>query len=302
MKRLLFASAICFLLGSSGAFADEPPWKAMKPFCLPEYSIGGEVYKPGVAAIKLEYRYTKNDKLYQGSSHIDHPGVGPASIRQQLFFLGFRYGIIDRVDFRIQLPLLFMDIKDAAGTSLANPNGIGDVGALVRYQILNPTNGVPFFMSLGLGFGAPTGSTDANGAGTGAWDFYSELTFSYIWTRQRIDAELFFGLRGDGEHDGVDTSKGNFAKGMFFYGFAINHYFDVGLDGIVQWVGRDSVNHVDVENSGGTTVYLGPVVHLKWLRHKTFLSFSIPFSIYRDVNGAQLTTDWFYNFFFKCKF
>jgi len=302
MKKIFFAAVICFLLCSPGASADEPPWKAMKPFCLPEYSIGGEVYKPGVAAIKIEYRYTKKDELYQGSSHIGHSGAGPASIKQQLFFLGFRYGLIDRVDFRIQLPLLFMDIKDSAGTSLANPNGIGDLALLVRYQILNPTNGVPFFMSLGLGFGAPTGSTDANGAGTGAWDFYSELTFSYIWTRQRIDAEFFYGLRGSGEHDGVDTSRGNFAKGMFFYGFAISHCFDVGLDGIVQWVGRDSVNHIDLENSGGTTVYLGPVVHLKWLRHKTFLSFSIPFSIYRDVNGSQLTSDWFFNFFFKCKF
>jgi hypothetical protein len=173
---------------------------------------------------------------------------------------------------------------------------------MVRYQILNPTNGVPFFMSLGLGLGAPTGSTDVNGAGTGAWDFYSELTFSHIWTRQRIDAELFFGLRGDGERAGVDASKGNFFKGMFFYGFAISHYIDVGLDGIVQWVGRDSIAGVDVENSGSTEVYLGPVVHVKWLRHKTFLSLSMPFSIYRDVNGSQLTSDWFVNFFFKCKF
>ena len=302
MKRILLASVLCTLLGSSWALADEPEWKTMKPFCLPGFSIGGQVYKPGVAALKLEYRYMKKDELYQGSSHIDHPGVGPASIKQQLFFLGFRYGIIDRLDFRVQLPLLFMNINDTAGTSLATPNGIGDLAVLVRYQLLNPSNGVPFHMAVGLGFGAPTGSTDLNGAGTGAWDFYSELTFSHIWTRQRIDAEFFYGLRGDGERDNVDTNKGNFAKGMFFYGFAINHYFDVGLDGIVQWEGRDAVNDVDVENSGGTTVYLGPVVHVKWLRHKTFVSFSIPFSIYRDVNGAQLTTDLFFNFFFKCMF
>ncbi len=302
MKKTLFAGVICFLLGSSRVCADEPAWKTMKPFCLPGFSIGGQVYDPGVAALKLEYRYMKKDELYQGSSHIGHPGVGPASIRQQLIFFGFRYGIVKRLDFRVQLPLLFMDIKDAGGTSLATPNGIGDLALLVRYQLLNPSNGVPFHVAGGIGLGAPTGSTDANGAGTGAWDFYSELTFSYIWTRQRIDAEFFFGLRGDGEHDGVDTNKGSFAKGMFFYGFAINHYFDVGLDGIVQWVDRDSVNDADVENSGGTTVYLGPVVHLKWLRHKSFISLSIPFSIYRDVNGAQLTSDWFFNLFFKCMF
>ena len=157
MKRILLASVLCSLLGSSGAFADEPPWKTMKPFCLPEFSIGGQVYKPGVAAIKLEYRYTKKDELYQGSSHIDHPGVGPASIRQQLFFLGFRYGIIDRLDFRVQLPLLFMNIKDAAGTSLANPNGIGDVGVLVRYQILNPTMVFPSSCRRGSALGPPQG-------------------------------------------------------------------------------------------------------------------------------------------------
>lgn len=302
MKRIVFPILIGFILIASAAHAEEPRWKSMEPFCLPDFSIGGQVYKPGVAAIKIEYRYTKKDALYQGSSHINHSGAGPADITQQLIFLGFRYGVIDRLDVRVQIPLLFMDIKDNTGTSLADPNGIGDLALLVRYQLLNPKDGVPFYMSFGLGFAAPTGETDANGAGTGAWDAYSELTFTYIWTRQRLDAEFFFGIRGEGEIGGKDTKKGNFFKGMFYYGYALNHYFDVGLDGIVTWIARDRVDGVNNENSGGTAVYLGPSIHVKWLNHKTFLHFSTPLCLYRDVNGSQLTSDWFFNFFFKCKF
>jgi len=302
MNRIALLIFIGFALLACEAHAEEPRWKSMEPFCLPDFSIGGQVYKPGVAALKLEYRYTKKDALYQGNSHVPHPGPGPAEIAQQLIFLGFRYGVMDRLDVRVQLPLLLMDIKDAAGTSLATPHGIGDLALLVRYQVLNPDSGVPFFMALGLGFGSPTGKTDADGGGTGAWDFYSELTFTYLWTRQRLDAEFFFGLRGKGEHSGVETQKGDFFKGLFFYGYAVSHYFDVGLDGIVQWVGRDRVDRITNEDTGGTAMYLGPSVHLKWLSHKSFLHVSTPFCLYRDVNGSQLTSDWFFNFFFKCKF
>ena len=111
MNRIASSLLIGFILVTCVAHAEEPKWKAMEPFCLPDFSIGGQVYKPGVAAIKIEYRYAKRDEFYRGNASVKHPGVGPADITQQLIFLGFRYGLIDRLDIRAQLPLLFMDIK-----------------------------------------------------------------------------------------------------------------------------------------------------------------------------------------------
>ena len=157
-------------------------------------------------------------------------------------------------------------------------------------------------MAVGLGLGAPTGATDADGVGSGAWDFYSELNFTRTFPRQRIDCELFYGLRGKGKHEGVTTQKGQFFKGMIFYGIAINHYFDVGVQAIGKVIDNDRVDFVYEENSGGSFIDFGPAVHIKWLSHKSFLYFSPLFCIYRDVNGSQLTYDRTYNFRFKCKF
>ncbi len=302
MIRITSLISICFLLLANNVGAEQPSFKSMKPFCLPGFTTAGTVYNPGEAALKLEYIHIPYDQFYSGSSHKPSPSAGTAKITQDLVFIGFRYGISKSIDFRIHVPLVALEIEDAAGTTLATPYGVGDLGLLFRYQILNQREGSPLYMAVGLGLGAPIGETDADGVGFGAWDFYSELNFTRTFPRQRIDCELFYGMRGKGEHEGVATQKGQFFKSMLFYGVAPSHYFDLGVQIIGKVVDNDRVDFVYKEDSGGSFIDVGPVLHIKWLTHKAFFYFSPLFCIYRDVNGSQVTYDRMLHFRFKCKF
>jgi len=309
MKKIILLTAVYFILTAAHLCAEEPRWKSMDPFCLPGLAIGGEVYNPEEVALKLEYIFLHRNRFYSGHSHLSRSGQSVTAITQNILFIGYRMGLFENLDFRFQVPLLDLDFENSAGKSLATPHGIGDITPMLRYRILNQKKGAPLSLSTGLGFSIPSGETDdSNGVGYGAWDLYAELGITRKLPRQRIDAEFVYARRGKGKSydsatdKAVSARQGDFVKAKIFYGFATSHYLDIGIQWLSEWRDVNEKNHVYLPDTGGIISNLGPVVHVKWLNHKTFFSFSVPFCVYRDVNGHQLTTDWLFEFRFKCKF
>ncbi len=303
MKKALLIAFFCLTLIPTNLFADsEPAWKSMKPFCLPAHSRGGTVIKPGETNIALEFIVRDMDQYYNGTSKTDSHASPVSEASQNFQYLGLRYGIIENMDLRIKIPFISMDYDDEDGNTLAGPNGLGDTAYVFRYQFLNQRKGDPLYLCVGLGGALPTGRDHDTGVGSGATDFYGEITTSYTFKSQRIDAEYMYGYRGNGEFDGDHRKKGNFHRFLFYYGYAPNHYWDFGIEEIAYWMKKDEIVHVKNDNSGGTRIYVGPEVHLKWLRHNSYFVFSVPYLVYKDVNGDQMLADYYYELKFKCKF
>lgn len=294
MKKLIFALIITVsFITSSWA---EAKWKSTEPFALVpvQGTNAGQIYKPGDFGIAFNYLYKEADQLYDGDSKISN--MGPVEKKKiNVHVLKLRYGLSEKWDVRVAIPFSDIDVENAAGESLATPHGIGDTGIVFRHQFLNQQKGAPVFLSAGIGGELPTGKTDSDGTGTGAWSPFAEVGITYVWGRQRIDTELNYYLRMEGNDD---YEQGDRFDYNLHYAYALNHYFDVGFEINARWTGKDETDSFKNENSGGNEIFAGPEVHLKWLAKNAFLSFFVPFPVYQDVNGLQLRENWR----FQCKF
>ncbi len=299
MKKFVFTILATVCVAAS-AWAAEPKWKSMEPFALVpvQGTNAGEIYQPGDFGIVFNYLYQEADQLYKGNDEISNSG--PVDTKKiDVHVLKLRYGISENLDVRMAIPFFDIDVENAAGDSLATPHGIGDTGLVFRYQFLNQRKGAPVCLAAGLGGELPTGKTDSDGLGTGAWSPYGEVGLTYVWARQRIDTELNYYLRMEGDDD---YEQGDRLDYNLHYAYALNHYLDVGFEMNGRWTGKDQTDGVKNANTGGNEIFIGPEVHLKWLAKKAFLSFFIPFSVYQDVNGQQLKEDWRFQSKFGIKF
>lgn len=299
VKLLIAGMGMVLWLGSS-LWAAEPKWKSMEPFPLvPVQGTNcGQIYQPGDFGIVFNYLHKEADTLYKGNDEISNHGPVD-KIDADVRVLKLRYGISENWDVRLAVPFFDIDVMNGSGDTLATPHGMGDTGVVFRYQFLNQRKGSPVYLSAGFGAELPTGETDSDGMGTGAWSPYGEVGLTYTWKRQRVDTELNYYLRTEGNHG---KEQGDRLDYNLHYAYALNHYIDIGFEMNGRWTGKDAVHDVKNGNTGGNEIFFGPEVHFKWLAKKAFLSFYTPFPIYQDVNGQQLKEDWRFQSKFGIKF
>jgi hypothetical protein len=304
VKNLFFVSLVCFLFITSTALAEEPKLKSMKPFCVSALNGGGTILPKNAVALRLEYTYDKLDKYYEGSSRTNAPSpYAPAEISMQMLNIKFRFGLTDNLDCRFYLPVRDFDHEDSFGSRMSgSKSGFGDIAGMFRYQFMNQMKGDPFYLSAGIGFTAPTGQHDEGDVGAGAWSIGSELTFTYMHNRHRIDTEFIAASYDDGSYNHEHYKPGDVFFASVFYGYALNNYIDIGAKSRFMWMDKTENSHVKNSNSGFENIYVGPVVSLKILSHKSWMILSVPFCMERDVNGYQPTSDWYIDFSFLCMF
>lgn len=195
---------------------------------------------------------------------------------------------------------LFHGGTGAAGTA----NGLGDITLLTRYQAIKKHSLTSTFIAaLQAGVRFPTGSTDAQDdhenfldahlqPGTGAFNYLLGFSTSYALNRFNFVATALFNLAAQGKV-GEDTYEfGNALN----YDTAIrlrlnsgeqaplNFFAAMGVAG--EYRGSELQNGVEVEGSGGHTMYLTPGLQV-FYRSLVF-EFSFWQAIYHDIDGEQL--------------
>ncbi len=185
-----------------------------------------------------------------------------------------------------------------AGTALLS-EGLGDLQLLGDYKIIaHPDSSV----SALLGVKAPTGSTREKNPdserfeaelqpGSGSVDYLAGGAYRQGWDRARMTANAVYVLKTEGAQD---YTFGDLFSTSVIGEYLLNPESDikarVGLDANLQYEQRHRDHDATIQDSGGVTLLLGPVVSLEAGDHVSIHgSFLGP--VVQDLGGIHQTLD-----------
>ncbi|PIE68781.1 MAG: hypothetical protein CSA21_05810 [Deltaproteobacteria bacterium] len=311
MSMVVTLIALCLLLsvpalakGQGGVKGKGP-----KPVGAVNSSNGG-VYARGQYGIVGKYIYLHADDYYHGDDKVDYkrpkPGKKGKKVKEKTlnkYQLTLRTGVFDNFDARLVIPLLDKELKrESARKSFTDDNvGIGDIKLIGRYRVMSQKKKDPLNLAIGLGLEMPTGDTDkqdSNGkhpgwiqTGWGSWNPIFEVGVHKVMGRHWISTHVMYkmsteGDRGSKDFEGPDVFKYNAA-----YVFATCNWFDVGLELNGEFKTKAKLSGVTLQKTGGHTVFITPEVHFKLYKGLHF-DIGVPITVYRDLNGEQLSEDY----------
>jgi len=264
------------------------------------------------SGIKISERYTLLDRMYQGTTSTDNPGIKEEHWTTEL--TGF-YSISPEFMVLATLPyrkgrttgeLSTDGTLDSAGAGRSA--GMGDVSLMGRYTFLKHENPETTDVLAGLaGIKFPTGKTDKMTAdnadyldshlqpGTGSTDYLLGLSFTHSLNRLSLSANLL----------GTIPGKGKFGNTTHQFGNALNYdisgkyrmlpeafepqqpqiFASLGLSGEARE--KEKTDNTVDPDSGGNTVYLTPGLQLVLAPHWV-VEISYLHAVYHRLNGTQL--------------
>lgn len=269
----------------------------------------GNVFAPMQFAVIGGYTFIDQDRIFTGSSQ-DDPGYGKRRRTTHAGQLTFRAGLVKRFEMFLTATAVdkTLDRENAKGlTDESSISGLGDLQAMVRYQILAQKQGDPLSLALGVGLEIPTGGSDNKNTfgtqpyygpflqyGTGAWNPKATVSATRVFGRSRVDGQLMYTLGNEGEHH---LEKGDLLQYNLGYGYALNTYFTAGLalngahqEKHTQELSPDVVGKDP--NSGCDMIFLGPELSCNLAQWNTVLGLALPVAMYRDMEGAQPAEDY----------
>lgn len=311
MKKsaLTFIAVICSLFLSSTGFACD--------FCILSQGISPLQTLTG-AGIKVNERYTRLDKVYNGTNKIDNPGVKEEFWTTEL--TGF-YGVTENLMLMAVVPYkkTKMDgelMVDPGGEISADPmtghqSGLGDIAVMGRYSFFKSHSLDSTTIAAGLaGVKFPTGKTNGKNdsgefldshlqLGTGSTDYILGLSLDHSINRVSLSANLL----------GTITTEGEFGNTRHKFGNSLNYdvtakyraypgtpgmagpqiFLAFGVNGELR--AREKVEGEKDPNSGGNTVYLSPGLQVVAGPHWVF-ELSYQKAVYHNLYGTQLGEDY----------
>jgi hypothetical protein len=158
---LLLGSTLAGILPSAAAAQGCEPIRFTVPVNL---GGQGEAYLPGRQwRATLAYRNLHSDQFFVGTRENSAlaPGGESPVFNIHTFVADLSYSLSDRFRVSLSVPFTTGTISRKWADSLHHSQratGLGDVGALAEYWLLNPKGHEKGNISVGLGFKAPTGS------------------------------------------------------------------------------------------------------------------------------------------------
>jgi hypothetical protein len=276
---LLVAMAICmprFLL------AQGPPIITDTPILL---GLEGK-------AVMLRSILLSKSRLYQGGNKIsDSPD---RSILATAVPVVVPYNVTSDLLVGAVLPLLNVRSRSTAGS--VTSTGLGDISIFAKHVFVQIDDLQETFRIIGkAGLKFPTGSKNLiPPLGTGSWD--ASIGTVAGWIGKRV------GLYGDVSYTFNGSSEGYSYGNMFSYNAAVGFrlspavyeaypstQWNLYLEALGKYVGKDAINDVDNENSGGHTLMLAP--GLQWIPSRVLLAeVAVQFPAFQSPNGTQLGT------------
>jgi hypothetical protein len=167
-----------------------------------------------------------------------------------------RYGIADGLDIRTATPVYNIHM-DQHKTSDRTNYGVGDSTVQVRKVLLNQDKGSPLFLALDLGVILPTASVgphSVNPIGNAAWGGVMGLGATYFLGSNRFDAEVNYAGFTEGAKN---YEKGDRFRANIGYAYALNQYWDVGVEGAYEANAKSTLNDVK-QRDMSSEFYAGP--------------------------------------------
>lgn len=289
-------------------------------FCLLSQGISPLETISG-SGLRVTQRYALNESVYQGTDEIENPGGQESFLTTDL--TGF-YSVtqVPGLLLTLNLPIRHteldghvhvhedgeVEVHDDTGSA----TGIGDLSLLARYIFLtHHTLDSTLLLAGTVGVKLPTGETDATvdggdefmdahtQLGTGSTDFLIGTSANLARGRMGVAANLLAGITGEGETGDVDHSFGNWLNwdvtGRYrvwpsTVGAGSNSVFlSFGVNGELR--GRETEDGVELDDSGGHTVYVAPGLQVNFAQHWV-AEFSYQHAVHHDLNSTQLGEDY----------
>ena len=211
------------------------------------------------------------------------------------------FGIVPWIDKRLEL-------KSSQGKVTRDVNGLGDLTAIARYTAYTKdAPGRTFRIAPFAGIEAPTGSDDERDGlgvlprpmqlGSGSWNplfgvVISDLSLEREWG---ADASYKFNRKADGFEFG-DEARLNTSYhariGIAGPASGIPHFIYAGLESSLIWQDKHRSKGIDDPDSGGTTLYLAPVLQYVTLRTVAGAALQIP--VAQNLYGNALEQDFIF--------
>jgi hypothetical protein len=302
MKKLLsvaLAAVMCVAAGN--AMAEEKKKKTLAPKS-PVNSVDGVLYPQGQIGVILKSVFMNKDGLYDGDSEINT--LAPNTPKEKeiaVYNLIARYGVIDNFELKVKIP--YKDWSIEREEPVTKPefdnSGLSDSTVWARYQILSQKRKDPLFLWAGLGLNIPTGKTDdkTNGkldpmtmqVGDGSWDPIVDfgITKKIGGLKLNAYASYTFSQEGDNDYRWGDTFQFDLSSV-----YCLNEWVALDMELNSVWKDKNEQNGTAVDTTGGFQMYLTPGVHLMFPGTKHHLALGVPITVYRDLNGPQLSEDY----------
>ena len=227
----------------------------------------------------------------------------PLPKEKEIFVNNFiaRYGLIDNLELKIKIPFkdMAMERQEPVTKPEFDNSGLGDTTIWGRYQILSQKKKDPVFWWAGAGLNIPTGKTDAerNGktdpmtmqVGDGSWDPIIDMAVTKKIGHWKLNGytSYTFSNEGDNDYRWGDTFQFDLSTV-----YCLNKYIALDLELNNVWKDKDEMDGNEIGNTGGFQMYLTPGIHLMWPGTKHHIALGVPITVYRDLNGPQLSEDY----------
>jgi hypothetical protein len=227
------------------------------------------------------------------------------------------YHITDRWGAQLNLPLIYRSFKRPEGfrTDRGTESGVGDLSLTSSYVLYRDMKENFTFAWTALGgLKLPTGSTDrlreefneeeVPGApesgihghdltlGSGSVDGIIGTSFYTRWKRWFLAASTQYSLRTKGDFDYEFANDLTWWGGPGFY-VLMSHTATLGIQAVVsgESKGRDTFEGEKAEDTGVTSVFLGPQINFTWSRKLNVqVGADLPVSI--DNTALQAVPDY----------
>lgn len=300
MKKLLCLLPLLVILLAANSIMAEEKKIVISPKG-PVNSVDGVLYPKGQFGVIFKGVSLNKNEVYDGNSSISAAPNAPNEKEIYVYNLLARYGLFENIEIKMKVPYKDNSIeREAPATKPEFDNaGLGDSTIWARYQILSQKKKDSVFFWAGLGLNIPTGETDAetNGkldpmtmqVGDGSWDPIVDMALTKKIGMLKLNAYASYTFSTEGDND---YRWGNVFQFDLSTVYCLNKYFALDFELNNVWRDKNEDKSVDVENTGGFQMYITPGIHLMWPGTKHHLALGVPITIYRDLNGPQLSEDY----------
>lgn len=178
-------------------------------------------------------------------------------------------------------------------------SGLGDFTIWTKYQILSQKRKDSVFWLAGVGLNVPTGDTDAttNGkldpmamqVGDGSRDPIIDTAITKKIGHLKLNAFAMHTFSAEGDNDFRWGDTFNFDLSAVY---CLSPFVSLDLELNTVWKERNEQDGKEVANSGGTQSYITPAIHFMMPGTKHHFDIGFPITIYRNLNGPQLSEDY----------
>ncbi len=272
------------------------------------FGVGGGTIPKGTGAVLINYRFADNDTWFRnGRDRTPSNPFGGSDQKstQNLFALKARYGLGYGMDIRALLPMGHTKFNEERLAPAASVHGCGDALVILHKAFTQQQEGAPITFGGEVGIIIPTGSTNRDGLGTGAWGAIVGLGATYVFDegRQLAEIEGFYFYRGKGGNKSLKNYSyrdwGDYIWINARYVYALTHWLDVGLESqfVHYFQDKDTKQQVTGANISNmnnayTAWFVGPTATLKLPQWNSTFGVGVGISVYQHyqdkISGAAL--------------